>query len=240
MRYLITIEYDGTYFYGFQRLIGKRSVQGEIENCLSIINKDLVIIKGAGRTDKGVHAYGQRASFDLKYDIPVNNLRRALNSLLPRDIYIKDCIRVSDDFHARFNVKRKTYVYHINMGPYDPLLNNYCYFYNYEINMIKLKRCAKLFLGVHHFDNFVSGSRNNAEAIIYNIEIKKHKNEIEITFIGKSFYRYMVRNLVGAMLDVASNKASLDEVKNMIISYQIPKNLSCAPASGLYLMDIQY
>jgi tRNA pseudouridine38-40 synthase len=240
MRYLITIEYDGTNFYGFQRLKNKRSIQQEVENALKIIDQNIVLIKGAGRTDKGVHAYGQRASFDLQNDIPCEHLKRAMNSLLPRDIYISECIKVDNDFHARFNVIEKTYIYKINVGPYDPLLNNYYYFYGYKIDMGLLKKCAKLFLGIHHFDNFVSGSRDNAEAIIYNIKIIKRENVIEIKFVGKSFYRYMVRNLVGAMLDVSTGKATLDQVKMMLNEYQLRKNLNCAPANGLYLMNIKY
>src|SRR5574344_2596318 len=100
MNYLITISYDGTNYYGFQRLNSKKTIQQEIEGALSIINKKPVKIKGAGRTDKGVHAYGQRASFKLDVNVPADRLINAINSLLPMDIRITACEVVADNFHA--------------------------------------------------------------------------------------------------------------------------------------------
>ena len=125
MKYLITISYDGTNFYGFQRLNNKRTVQKEIEEALTVINKSKVEIKGAGRTDKNVHAYGQKASFSLDVNVPEDRLVNAINSLIGNDLRVIDCIKVDDDFHARFNVLEKEYVYKINNGKYDPLLYNY-------------------------------------------------------------------------------------------------------------------
>src|SRR5574344_914143 len=173
MRYLITISYDGSNYYGFQRLNGKRTIQNEIEQALSKINKKAVQIKGAGRTDALVHAYGQRASFDLDYNIPPERLKNAINSLVPSDIYIKDCKIVDANFHARFNVKEKTYQYKINNGEYDPLKNNYYLHIPTKINLNKLRESAKLFIGVNNFKNFVSGYRLNYVAIIYKISVLK-------------------------------------------------------------------
>ena len=240
MRYLVTISYDGSNFYGFQRLKNKRSVQEELEHALSIINKKAVEVKGAGRTDRGVHAYGQRAHFDMDIVIPSDRLMKALNDLLPNDIRITNIKEVDEDFHARFNVKEKTYQYKINMGKYDPLKNNYYYQIDYKLNMNLLKKASKVFLGAHNFKNFVSGERDNYDAIIYDVSIKKEKEIITITFKGKSFYRYMVRNMVGAMLDVATGKNTLDELKKMLDNGEVAKQMSCAPAQGLYLMKIIY
>ena len=100
MKYLITIQYDGSNFYGFQRQNNKRTVQNEIEKALTIINKAAVEIKGAGRTDKGVHAYGQKACFNLNVNVPVDRLKKALNDILPVDIYIVDCEMVEEFFRA--------------------------------------------------------------------------------------------------------------------------------------------
>src|SRR5574344_95143 len=142
MKYLITISYDGSNFYGFQRQNKKRTIQNEIEMALSIINKKKTEIKGAGRTDKGVHAYGQRACFLLDYEILPARLKKALNDILPNDIYITDCEVVNNAFHPRFDVKEKTYVYKINIGAYDPLLNNYYYQMMYPINYKKLREVS--------------------------------------------------------------------------------------------------
>ncbi len=240
MRYLVELEYDGSNFSGFQRLNDERSVQGELENALTIINKAPIEVKGAGRTDKGVHALGQRAHFDLNVKVPLDHLRIALNDILPKDIRVKSIEEVSLNFHARFDVKKKIYEYKINTGEYDVFKSNYYYQYKYDFDINVLKEVASLFIGVHNFNNFVSGSRDNYEAIIYNIDIKKNDDIISITFEGKSFYRYMVRNLVGAMLDVARGKASVDSVKDMLENYDEEKHLSCAPACGLYLNKIYY
>ena len=240
MRYLVELSYDGSNFNGFQRLNDERSVQAELEHALSIINKADVEVKGAGRTDKGVHALGQRAHFDLDVDVPIDRLKTALNDILPGDIRIISIEKVTQDFHARFNVSKKVYEYKINTGEYDVFKNNYYYQYKYDFNIDILKEVASLFIGVHNFKNFVSGERDNYEAIIYNIDINKNNDIITITFEGKSFYRYMVRNLVGAMLDVARNKATIEDVKNMLDNYEIDKHLSCAPANGLYLNKIYY
>ncbi len=240
MRYLVELSYDGSNFNGFQRLNDERSVQAELEHALSIINKADVEVKGAGRTDKGVHALGQRAHFELDVDVPIDRLKTALNDILPGDIRIISIEKVTQDFHARFNVTKKVYEYKINTGEYDVFKNNYYYQYKYDFNIDILKEVASLFIGVHNFKNFVSGERDNYEAIIYNIDINKDKDIITITFEGKSFYRYMVRNLVGAMLDVARGKATIEDVKNMLDNYDIDKHLSCAPANGLYLNKIYY
>ena len=240
MKYLITISYDGTNFYGFQRLNNKRTVQKEIEEALTVINKSKVEIKGAGRTDKNVHAYGQKASFSLDVNVPEDRLVNAINSLIGNDLRVIDCIKVDDDFHARFNVLEKEYVYKINNGKYDPLLYNYSLFVDKKISISKLKEVAKLFIGGHNFKNFVAGQRNNYEAIINKIDIKKENDFILIKFNGKSFYRYMVRNLVGAMLDYIYDRASLSDIKTALDKPNIDKKFSCASPNGLYLMNIKY
>lgn len=240
MRYLIKIGYDGTNFYGFQRLNNLRTVQKELEDALTIINKKNVIIKGAGRTDRGVHAYGQMAHFDLDVNIPAERLVNAINSLIGEDIHIVDCQQVSADFHARFMVKKKEYVYRINLGVYDPLKNNYYWQIPYKLDMKKMEQAAKIFIGGHDFHNFVAGYRENYEAIIYDLKITKKNDILELKFIGKSFYRYMVRGLVGALVDVGKNKATLETIKEMLDEPSKPKQLSVAPPKGLYLMKIEY
>ena len=157
MRYLISISYDGSKFQGFQRLKKNASVQKVIEDALTKINKDKVVIKGAGRTDRGVHALDQKAHFDLNINITPEGLKKALNSLVKPYIYINDCKIVDENFHARFCVKEKVYVYKINLGEYNPILKDYV---NQNVNNIDIKamkKASKVFLGVHNFKNFVSG-----------------------------------------------------------------------------------
>lgn len=240
MRYLASIAYDGSKFYGFQRLKNHETVQKRVEEALKIIAKKDIEIKGAGRTDKGVHAYDQKITFDLELNIPIDNLKRSLNSILSPYIYITNIEIVADDFHPRFNVLKKEYIYKINLGSYNPLEYDYLYEPNYQLDINKMMECAKLFIGIHNFRNFTSGQRDNYECIIYDIEFKNKEDILEIKFIGKSFYRYMVRNLVGAMLDVATSKVALVEVKTALDNPLTKKQFKTAPPNGLYLAKIIY
>ena len=237
MKYLISICYDGSKFYGFQRLKNQDTVQKKIEDALSIIAKEKIEIKGAGRTDRGVHALDQKAIFSLNINIDEQHLKIALNSLIAPYIYITN---VKENFHPRFQVKKKEYIYKINIGKYNPLIYDYTYQPNYQLNIEKMKECAELFIGIHNFKNFTSGERKNYECIIYSIEFKKEDDILEIKFIGKSFYRYMIRNLVGAMLDVSNNKVSLMEIKEALETPEIKKQFKTAIPNGLYLNKIEY
>lgn len=240
MKYLISVSYDGSKFHGFQRLNDLDTVQKKLEDALTIINKKPVEIKGAGRTDRKVHALDQKASFSLDIKIEPANLQKALNSLVKPYIYITNVKIVNDDFHARFNVLKKEYVYKINMGEFNPILEDYMFEPNYKLNIKEMKKCSKLFLGTHNFQNFVAGERENYECPIYDIKFKIKKNILEIKFIGPHFYRYMVRNLVGAMLDVGRRAATLEEVKKALNNPNIPKHFQTAVPQGLYLNKIFY
>ena len=240
MRYLISISYDGSKFNGFQRLKENNSVQKLIEDALTKINKKEVVIKGAGRTDRGVHALDQKAHFDMDVNITPNGLKKAINSLVKPYVYITGCITVSEDFHARFNVEKKAYVYKINLGDYNPLLNDYINQEVKDLDIDLMKKASKEFLGIHNFKNFVSGQRDNYEAIIYSIKFKKINNILEIEFTGKSFYRYMVRNLVGALIEVGKHKIDSKYIKNMLENHENEMILPTAPSCGLYLKRIKY
>ena len=240
MRYLIRFGYDGSHFYGFQRLKNKVSVQKTLEDALTIINKKLVEIKGAGRTDIGVHANCQCAHFDLDMNIPEGRLKMAINSIVHPYIHIVECRKVSHDFHARFSVKKKKYVYKIWCGEYDPKRYDYYLLYDKKLDVDKLKVCASVLIGKHDFHNFVSGSRDNYDMEIENIEIVENGEEIDIVFTGKSFYRYMVRNLVGAMLDYHEGKCDILLLQKMLNNKDFDYQLSCASAKGLYLEGVYY
>ena len=240
MRYLISISYDGSKFNGFQRLKENNSVQALIEKALTKINKSKVEIKGAGITDRGVHASDQKAHFDLDVNITPEGLKKAINSLVKPYVYINDCVQVNDDFHARFLVKEKKYVYKINLGEYNPLFVDYVYQPKEDLDIEAIKQASREFIGIHNFKNFVSGERDNYEAIIYDIKFKKTKNILEIEFTGKSFYRYMVRNLVGALIEVGKHKIDSEYIKKMLKKYNEKQVLPTSPACGLYLISVKY
>ncbi len=239
MKFLITISYDGSKFYGFQRLNEEASVQKVLEEALTKINKQSVEVKGAGRTDRGVHANGQRVSFKLDVNIDENGLMMALNSLVKPYIYVKKVEKVNDDVHARFSVKKKKYIYKINLGDFNPQLTDYVYQSEYKLDIDKMKEVSKLYLGVHDFHNFVSGERDDYTAIVYGIDFFIKDDVLNIVFEGKSFYRYMVRNLVGMMIDVARGKDDISKVVAMLDSKD-EINGYTAPACGLYLDSVEY
>lgn len=238
MRYLASVSYDGSKFYGFQKLNNHKTVQQCLEQAISKINKKPVAVKGAGRTDRGVHALGQGINFDLDVNVPVDRLKKAINSLLDDAIYIRDIKEVDDNFHARFSAKKKIYEYVINLGEYDAIRNDYLYNYNRSLDVKEMKKAARKLEGAHSFKAFTSGERDNYNSIIYSIKIKKEKNLLIITFEGKSFYRYMVRNMVGVLIGVGAKKISVDILDDMFegknVTYQT------APASGLYLREVFY
>lgn len=240
MRYLASVSYDGRFFHGFQRLNNHLTVQGELERVLSKICKCKIEVKGAGRTDRYVHAKSQYVHFDISVNISCNSLKKAMNSLLIESIYINHIKKVNDNFHARFNVKRKTYEYIINIGEYNPLINNYVYNYNLPLNIKKMKVSSKYLLGIHSYEAFTSGTRDDYTSIIYKIRITKKGNLIYFKFIGKSFYRYMIRNLVGGLLLVGSNKITPLELKKMLEAKENIYNYMTVPACGLYLINVEY
>ena len=239
MKYLIKFSYDGSKYFGFQRQKNRINIQSQLEEALSGILNEEINIKGAGRTDRNVHAIMQCAHFTSNNAINKERLLYYLQRKLKPYIYVYSINEVDDNFHARFSVKEKTYVYKINSGTYDPLLANYV-LQDVHVSMSKLKKVAKIFKGTHDFTNFVSGARDNSTSIIYDIKVKRKKEIIYIYFRGKSFYRYMVRNLVGAMLCYCNDKITLEEIKTMLNCPNVKKQTETAPAQGLYLLNIKY
>lgn len=240
MRYLLTIQYDGSKFNGFQRLKNKDSVQKRLEEALSLVLKSDIKIKGAGRTDRGVHANGQCCHFDALLNINYNKLIYVLNNIVHPYINVIDCKPVCNDFHARHSVKQKHYVYKINIGEFSSLKSDYYLQPNYVIDFRKLKKVSKLFIGEHNFKNFVSGERDNYESSINKILIENKNDIITINFFGQGFYRYMVRSIVGAMLEFAKGNVDFDVIKAMLNNPDIKKTLPVAPSCGLYLEKIWY
>ena len=237
MRYLMEISYDGSKFYGFQRQNNLRSVQKDLEDILSKYFKTDIQIKGAGRTDRGVHANGQRAHFDVDKTVSLGELKNYINSH-SKDLKVKSIKIVSEDIHSRFSVKKKHYSYKISFNNKD-YNSDYCY-YQKKLDIKLMKEASKLFLGIHNFQNFVSGTRDNYECIIYKIKFRKFFHRLTIHFYGKSFYRYMVRNMVGALIDVGKHKVKSDRITELLVSEKTDKMLSTAPAKGLTLEKIYY
>ena len=237
MRYKLTFTYDGTNYFGYAKQVGQLGIQEVIEKVLFTIFQEEITLNASGRTDKGVHALNQVAHFDAKKDIEINKLMCSLNKLLPDDIYVKNVEKVDDNFHARFNVKKKCYKYLINLKEYNPLRRNYEYFvFNLDIN--KMLEASKIFIGTHNYQNFTSKETDEDGFIrtIYEINFNIKDDILEIEFIGDGFMRYEIRKIVGSLIEVGRNKITKEELliylnskERKIISYQ-------APSKGLYLV----
>ena len=243
MRYFIKFSYDGTLFHGYQKQVGLRTVEECLERALFNINNHTETkVVASGRTDRGVHAIGQTASFNLCINITLDKLKMALNSLLPEDIHVLSTEIVDKDFHARYMAKEKTYEYVINMGEYDPLKRNYVYQLNKKLDVDKMKNAIKSFVGEHVFKSFVSNEcvKDNYVRTIYNAEIKEEKDLLIITFTGNGFMKYQVRNMVGTLIKIGLKKLDQDIIKDIFNDCSLEKYVFTAPSEGLYLVNVKY
>lgn len=238
MRLAIIFSYDGSKFNGLQRQKNVRSVQKTVEDALENIYLEKVEIKASGRTDAKVHANYQVAHFDVSNEI--KNLKKRLNNLLIPDIVIKKVKRVNDDFHARLDVKKKEYIYKINLGRFKTSLNDYYYQPRNKLDIKLMKDASKVFLGTHDFRNFISGDSDKNVTTIYSIEFVKKSDKLEVRFIGTGFYRYMIRNLMGALIEVGKCSIGSETIKNMLDVVEKKKSLPTAPPEGLYLNKVWY
>jgi len=234
MKYMMVISYDGSKFYGFQRQKNVRNVQGYLEKILSKVLDENIIIKGAGRTDRGVHAKYQVVHFETNKKIL--NSKNKLNKRLV-DLKVKKIKKVDNNFHARHSVKNKTYLYKIDLSKKRD--ENYYGIVKNKLVINKMREASKLFLGTHDFRNFVAGERLNYISTILDIKIYKFNNVIYFKFKGMGFYRYMIRNLVGALLEVGKNKISGKILKDML-ELKTEKRLPTSSPNGLYLLKINY
>ena len=243
MRILGVCSYKGTNYYGWQKQVGFVSVQSTIEEVLSKVYDSPISITGSGRTDAGVHALRQYFHFDTEKEKDLKQLAYSLNKMLPEDIKIISFEKVSDDFHARYNAKRKIYEYRIVLKNKDPFQDQLACIYPMEFDFDLFKKALDKFVGKHNYQDFTSKEEDEGGFIreIYGIKVDKKDNNISVVFEGNGFMRYQIRNMIGAALNVANKKESLDfidyhlkEDKNReIISYK-------APANGLYLVDVLY
>ena len=243
MRFLIKFSYDGTNYSGFQAQKGLDTIEKRINEALTKINNGKkTSITATGRTDKGVHALSQYGTADISVNITEKKLKKAMNSNLPEDIHVIETSIVDDDFHARYNVKEKTYKYILNQGEYNPLERNYVFQYNYDLDVKSMKEAIKYFLGKHDFRAFVTDNKEKDNCIreITKVDIKEEDKKIIFTFTGDGFLRYQIRNMVGILIRVGENKLPPEKIKEILESKDRTKSGKTAPAEGLYLVDVKY
>lgn len=246
MRYFMTFSYDGSNFLGYQKQPKGRTVQKELETVLKQINGDKKVdVVASGRTDAGVHAINQKAHFDLSKKIDCDKLKKAINSLLPEDIYVKKVEEVSEDFHARFNAIGKEYIYIINTGEYNPIERNYVYQYNRKLDVVAMERGLKYFEGEHNYKSFTKTTDEITDyvrtiSLTSIVRDTKDMNKLIITFVGTGFLRYMVRNIVGFLIEIGEGKRKPEEVISVLSNENRVFAGKTANPQGLYLRNVFY
>lgn len=243
-RYLITIQYLGKNYLGFQKQpMHPNTIQQTIEDAMNKLFNQQVEIFASGRTDAGVSAMAQTAHFDAETSIPAEKIPFALNELLPDDIKITCCKQVKDDFHARFDVKKKVYVYKTYFSPHMlPFFEHDCLWLKKQPNIKLMNECAKLLLGKHNFKCFMSsgGQQKTFERIIYYIDIKQSASQITFEVCGNGFLYNMVRIIVGTLLEVGFKKKTIQDVQNALEKQDRTLAGYLVSAKGLYLKEVKY
>ena len=243
MRYLITFSYDGSKYQGYQKQPSMNTIQDEIEKVLfKLAHEKCVSIHASGRTDAGVHAFNQKAHFDLDENINLDKLKHSINSMLPNDIYVKKVELVKDEFHARFYVKRKEYIYKINIGEYNPIEKNYVYQLNRSLNINNIKEALLYLKGTHDFKSFTKSNNEKEDYIrtIFKADMMLENNQIIFSFIGTGFLRYQIRNMVGTLLEIGLEVRKPKDIKEILEAKDRRCAGKIAPSCGLYLKDVYY
>ena len=240
----ITIEYDGSAYHGWQRQASDRTIQGEIEDALKTMTGNSVSVTGSGRTDAGVHALNQAANFRCATSLTPEAFLKGLNSLLPEDIVITSCKMVSEKFHARYDVKSKVYHYRIlNRLLPAAISRHYAWHIRKELDLSAMKEALSYIIGSHDFKAFEGSGSPRASTVrcITNADLVKPDNDYLVLKIeGDGFLKFMIRNIVGTLVDVGFNKITPQDFKQILISKD--RNLAgiTAPAHGLFLIDVKY
>ncbi len=239
----LTIAYDGTAYYGWQKQPDRITVQGTLEKVLSRVVGKEVATKGAGRTDRGVHAWAQVANFKAETYLSTTDIYRALNALLPEDIRVKKVEEVPLGFDARRDAISRTYYYFLYVGnllmPFDRL---YKVLVNRHLSIDKMRRAAGMLLGKHDFTAFSGGgsSRKYPFCTVYAVGVDREADNVSFYIEADTFLYHMVRNIVSKLVDVGTEKISVEDFVRIIRSKDRSKGNSPFPAKGLFLWKIKY
>ena len=242
----LTIAYDGTAYGGWQRQENADTIQGHIEAGLADIEGRCVTVYGAGRTDAGVHAFGQVASFTLEHLIDTPALLRALNAKLPLAIRVLSVEEVDPGFHAQYAAKKKHYRYRIDRAMVaNPIERRYAWHVRELLDISKMAVAARMLVGRHDFSAFQTGNKkvkiSSTFRTIFELGIQEESNQIlAVDVEGSGFLRYMVRAIVGTLVEIGTGRLEAEEISAILDSSSRHRAGPTAPAHGLFLMSVDY
>ncbi|HXR35362.1 MAG TPA: tRNA pseudouridine(38-40) synthase TruA [Candidatus Binataceae bacterium] len=245
-RIRITLAWDGTDFHGWQVQPGLPTIQGVLEEIMGAIEGKLVHVASSGRTDAGVHARAQVAAFTIDNPIPADNLRRAVNRLLPPAIRVLEAIETGLDFHPRFDAIAKTYQYTIQRAPIcSPFEWRYVHHYPYPLNEAAMTAAAGLFEGEHDFTAFAASDIRDEEGksrvrSIFSSALVRSADRLIYTVRGSGFLKHMVRNIVGTLIEAGRGNLHAHDIAAFFSGDSPRKAGPTAPAKGLILQSVEY
>ena len=240
----MTIEYDGSKYKGWQKQKeNDLTIQGKIEAVLSKMSGEVIQVVGCGRTDAGVHAENYIANFHTKCSFSTDAMLDYLYEYLPEDIGVKSIEDVAERFHARYNVKSKTYVYKINTNKFRNVFNRkYIYHLSEKLNITNMRKASEALIGSHDFQSFVNSRNSDKSTVrtIYYLNINEQNGLIEIEVNGNGFLWNMVRVIAGTLIEVGKGNLKPMDVEKILNEQKRWEAGPLAQAKGLFLRDVQY
>lgn len=256
----LTLSYDGTGYHGWQVQPGRVTIQQTLTDAVTQVLGESIVIHASGRTDAGVHALGQVAHLCIQARLPVENLQKALNTVLPRSIRIMDAREAPDGFHARRSAIGKLYRYRLHRAPVcPPFLRNFVYHYPYRLDEAAMQAAARQFEGEHDFTSFAAtperrradiadpaqrlaatlGQRGAVRRVLRS-KLERQGDELVYEVYGDGFLHHMVRNLLGFLIEIGHGKRQMNEIPAVLAARQRARAGRTAPACGLYLVRVDY
>jgi tRNA pseudouridine38-40 synthase len=240
---LLKIEYEGTDYSGWQSQKNARSIQDTIQAALERITGRKARLISCGRTDAGVHALNHIANFKTESKIPLFKLQRALNSVLPKDIVIKEAKEVPERFHSRFDARSKTYRYTtITGGAPSAIERNLTSYIPYKLNLALMKKESKALLGKHDFKSFQAADRIERSSVrtIKRLDIRRKGGRIIMDVEADGFLYNMVRNIAGTLIDIGRGRLAAGSMARILKAKDRKAAGETAPAKGLCLIEVKY
>lgn len=242
--YKILVQYDGTRYKGWQvQKSTDMTIQGKLQDILTAMTGQEIEVIGSGRTDAGVHAYGQVANFHVPEHFEAQEILDYLNHYLPMDIAVISIEEVDERFHARFNAVSKTYVYRIHTSTIPNVFERkYMYTYTEPLDVDKMRKAAEYMLGTHDFMAFCGNKKMKKSTVrtVTSIDILEKENEIEISYTGDGFLQQMIRIMTGTLIEVGNGTKRPEEVPKILESKVREKAGYTVPAEGLMLKEVVY